>query len=180
MLARVVERLGAKGVRVLGVPEAATQIYRELGVTWPELDHAGRRAAQLAMYRRQLEMEARAEATVGKDGVQILDRGTLDGATYWPDGVEAFWKAAETTLEAELARYCGVIVLETAAAIGVYDGDQSNAVRFERPAEAIAAGERLLGLWGKHPRVAMVKAEPVFEAKIDTVMAVLAGWGVRV
>lgn len=176
LLARVVEGLCRTKINAVGVPEAATQIYTELGVRWPDLDHAGRCAAQLAMYRRQVEMEEK----LGMDGadVLVLDRGTLDGATYWPDGMAAFWGAANTTHDAELARYSGVIFLETAAAIGVYDGDESNAVRFERPEEAIAAGERLLAVWGRHPRLAKVKAEREFEHKVESVMRVLKGWGI--
>jgi predicted ATPase len=128
--------------RFAPVPEAATQVYARLRTRWDRLDRAGRYDAQRRMYHLQLEQEARLAAdTPGK--VLLLDRGTVDGAAYWPDGPEPFWRDVGTTHARELARYDAVILLETAAALGLYDGDASNAVRFEDASAALAAGETL-------------------------------------
>src|SRR4029079_18805765 len=98
----------------------------------------GRHDAQRRMYRLQLEQEERlARAHPGK--ILLLDRGTIDGAAYWPEGPEDFWRDIGTTIDKELARYDAVIMLETCAAIGLYDNDASNPVRFESSDAAIQA-----------------------------------------
>lgn len=159
------------------VPEAATYVYQSLGVLWTQLDVAGRRDAQLRMYRHQLAMEAKA-AVEFPHQPHLLDRGTIDGATYWPDGTPAFWPAVGSTLEAELGRYWGVLYLHTAAEIGIYDGAESNKVRFESPQQAIDAGNRLLDLWGKHPRLIHIHSHPDLEVKIQNVKNALKDWGI--
>lgn len=150
------------------VPESATQVYHQLGTRWDLLDLPGRRDAQRRMYRLQLEQEARIElANPGR--VLLLDRGTVDGAAYWPDGPDAFWHDVGSSLEKELARYDAAIWLETAAAIGAYDGDASNDIRFETHHDAIPAGQVVLKLWSSHPKLTRVTALPDFEDKIRAV-----------
>jgi predicted ATPase len=158
--------------RLVAVPEAATQIYQLLNTRWDKLDLSGRREAQRRMYRLQLEQEERiARQNPGK--VVLLDRGTIDGAAYWPEGPEDFWRDVKTTHERELARYDAVIILETCAAIGLYDHDASNPVRFEDPRGAIEAGELLVKLWSGHPRVHHVRACEEMDEKINRVEDVL-------
>lgn len=171
--------------RVVLLPEAATQVYERLGRKWNELTVAERRDAQRAMYELQLAQEAEAGRRAGAGQLVVLDRGTLDGAGYWPDGVGAFFEAMGTTEAAELARYDGVVHLETASALGLYDHDASNAVRFESAAEAVESDRVMLALWAGHPRLERVRAEALWESKVDAVdaavrrVAGLAGydWG---
>jgi nicotinamide riboside kinase len=160
--------------RLALVPEAATQVYTALGTRWDKLDLAGRRDAQTRMYRLQVAQEDRI-ARERPDRVLLLDRGTIDGAAYWPDGPEAFWRSLGTTHEAELARYDVVLWLETAAALGLYDGDASNATRFEDPAAAVASGKVLQVLWGEHPRLHHVGAFVSLEDKVAAVKEVIEG-----
>lgn len=163
-------RLGRR--RFALVPEAATQVYTALNTRWDRLDDAGRRDVQTRMYRWQLRQEA--EIAAANPGcVLLLDRGTIDGAAYWPDGHEAFWSAMGTTRAAELARYDAVILLETAASLGMYDGAASNEVRFESPAQAIESGRLLARLWDGHPRVRHVGAFARLQDKIDRVVEVI-------
>ena len=105
--------------------------------------------------------------------ILLLDRGTIDGAAYWPEGPEAFWADRGTTHAAELTRYDAVILLETTAAIGLYDGDESNFCRFEDPAGAIQSGELLKGLWSGHPELHFVAAYEKIEEKLAAVRAAL-------
>jgi len=155
------------------VPEAATQVYTRLGKKWDQLSIDQRRAAQTEMYRLQLQQESEAVAAASAAGVPllILDRGTLDGAGYWPDGAEAFWAAMGTTAGAELGRYFAVLCLETAAALDLYDHDISNPVRFESPLEAIASGERMYDLWRAHPNLVRVGAYDDFDEKLAAVQS---------
>jgi predicted ATPase len=154
--------------RFVAVPEAATQVYHLLNTRWDKLDLAGRHDAQRRMYRLQVEQEERT-ARAHPDKILLLDRGTVDGAAYWPEGPEDFWRDVATTQAKELARYDAVIILETCAAIGLYDNDASNPVRFEDPAGAIEAGKRLVQLWDGHPHVLHVPACVTIEEKIVAV-----------
>jgi predicted ATPase len=155
------------------VPEAATQVYDALQTRWDRLDLEGRRDVQRRIYRLQVEQEARlAAAHPGK--VLLLDRGTIDGAAYWPEGPDDYWRDLGSTLPAELARYDTVIWMESCAALGLYDGDASNACRFEDAPAAVRSGRLLLRLWGDHPNLKHVGAFVSLDHKLDAVGEILA------
>jgi predicted ATPase len=158
--------------RFVLVPEAATQVYTMLQTRWDKLDLAGRHDAQRRMYRLQLDQEARlAREHPGK--TLLLDRGTIDGSAYWPEGPGAFWRDVGTTHATELARYDAVILLETCAVLGLYDGADSNFCRFEDADAAVRSSAFLKELWSPHPRVTHVNSFPRLEDKIDAVRAAL-------
>jgi predicted ATPase len=172
---RVCEALAAADThRIVHVHEAATQVYSALGSRWDRMDIHNRRDAQRRIYALQTAQESRAAASARTDQILLLDRGTIDGAAYWPEGPDAYWLDLGTTPAAELARYDAVIWLETAAALGIYDGDKSNPVRFEAPDAAIESGRVLQRLWGGHPNFQMVAAFPFIEEKIAAVASKLA------
>jgi predicted ATPase len=154
--------------RFVLVPEAATQVYSMLQTRWDKLDLAGRHDAQRRMYRLQLDQESRLAAE-HPTKILLLDRGTVDGSAYWPEGPDEFWRDVGTTHEAELARYDAVILLETCATLGLYDGDNSNFCRFEDAAAAVRSSDALKQLWSPHPRVVYVDSYPNLEDKIDAV-----------
>ncbi len=155
------------------VPEAATATYSSLGTRWDKLDLDGRRHVQRMIYLHQVAQEDQyARDHAGK--VLLLDRGTIDGAAYWPDGAEAYWLDLGTTHEQELSRYTTVLWLETAAALGIYDGEASNEVRFEDAAGAVASGRTLLRLWTGHPNLHHVGAFVSVDDKIAAVIETLA------
>jgi predicted ATPase len=162
-------RLAAENPRrFVLVPEAATQVYDALQTRWDRLDLAGRHDVQRRIYRLQVEQEDRLAAEhPGK--ILLLDRGTIDGAAYWPGVPSEYWAAVNTTWQEEYARYDAVIWLESSAALGIYDGPTSNPCRFEDAAGAIASGERLLALWGGHPRLKHVGAFADLSHKISAV-----------
>ena len=155
------------------VPEAATQYYNALGRKWNQLDLEAQREAQRGIYRLQMEQETRLAAR-HPDRVMLLDRGSIDGSAYWPDGPAAYWTDLQTTEAIEFARYDRVIILETAAVIGIYDGDTSNAIRFEGAAEAIENSRKLAALWAGHGNLSLVRAEHDLETKIAAVERLIA------
>jgi predicted ATPase len=162
----------ADPARFVLVPEAATQVYDALRTRWDLLDLEGRRDVQRRIYRLQREQEERLGADFpGK--VLLLDRGTIDGAAYWPEGPADYWRDLGTTAEAELARYDKVIWMQTAAAVGVYDGHSSNPCRFEDAEAAIASGNLLKSLWAGHPHLVHVGAFARLEEKIQAVRELL-------
>lgn len=154
--------------RLVRVPEAATQVYDALQTRWDRLDLDGRREVQRRIYRLQVDQEARM-ANEHPDRILLLDRGTIDGAAYWPDGPDHYWRDLGSSLQSELSRYDAVIWLESAAALGLYDGDQSNFCRFEDAAAAVQSGKRLLALWGGHPRLKHVGAFTNLDDKVGAV-----------
>ncbi|MEM6313152.1 MAG: ATP-binding protein [Planctomycetota bacterium] len=160
----IAARLAADRPGLTYIAEAATHIYSSRGLRWDRIDTATRRDVQRSIYRHQLEQEAAAG-----DGPVLLDRGTVDGAAYWPDGPDAYWADLGTTHQAELARYDAVILLEPSVVVGVYDGESSNAVRFEDEAGALANATLLAELWGEHPRLIEVNATESFDDKIAAV-----------
>ena len=116
--------------RVVVLPEAAGIVF---GGGFPRrAGHPAVTAAQLAIFhvQDQLERLALGEAAAP---VVLCDRGTLDGLAYWPDAPEAFWSAARTTRDVELARYEAVIHLRTPAADQGYN--RANPLRVESAEE---------------------------------------------
>ena len=104
----------------------------------------------------------------------LCDRGTVDGAAYWPDDPEDFFASVGTTLQAELARYDEVIFLETAA-VGGMGIEGGNPTRIESMDQAVAIHRALLALWSQHPRFTFVPHDPSFLRKITAGLAVLGG-----
>src|SRR5262245_6337300 len=88
--------------QVVLVPEAATQVYAMRNTRWDRLDLHGRRDVQRHIYRLQVEQEDRIAAQ-RSDRAMLLDRGTIDGAAYWPDGPPAYWQDLDTTHARELS-----------------------------------------------------------------------------
>ena len=158
--------------RFVLVPEAATQVYDALRTRWDRLTLDGRRDVQRRIYQLQVEQEDRLAAE-HPNKVLLLDRGTIDGSAYWPDGPEDYWRDLDTTLEAELARYDRVVWMQTCAAVGAYDGDASNTCRFEDAGGAIASGNLLAMLWSRHPRLVKVDAFADLDEKVAVVRRVL-------
>jgi predicted ATPase len=158
--------------RFVLVPEAATQVYDALRTRWDRLSLEGRHDVQRRIYRLQVEQEDRL-ATEHPGKTLLLDRGTIDGAAYWPAGPEDYWRELGTTLEAELARYERVVWMQTCATVGAYDGDASNSCRFEDADAAIASGNLLAMLWSGHPRLLRVDAYADLDEKIRAVRDLL-------
>ncbi|MBV8780877.1 MAG: ATP-binding protein [Phycisphaerae bacterium] len=158
--------------RFILVPEAATQVYDALHTRWDKLDLPGRRDVQRKIYRLQVDQENRT-ALAHPNHILLLDRGTIDGAAYWPEGPDDYWRDVQSTPQRELQRYDAVIWLQTAAAICIYDGNESNFCRFEDADAAIRSGELLMRLWGDHPTLWTVAAFADLESKYRAVVRVL-------
>ena len=97
------------GPRVELVKEAATMIFSG---GFPRKDGSPEhvRTAQRIIFFATRQMESLAEESSDAELI-VCDRGTVDAAVYWPEGVEDFFNHMGTTLEAELARYDAVLHL---------------------------------------------------------------------
>ncbi len=157
------------GERVVVVPEAATLLFSG---GFPRVaEPLARRSAQCAIYHVQRNLEDVQSARF-PERILLCDRGTIDGAAYWPDGAAGFFAAVGTTEEQELARYDAVIFFESAAVGGIsFEG--GNPVRIESDKEAVDLDRRLRALWSKHPRFTVVQHSASFFRKITFGLAAL-------
>lgn len=162
------------GDQIVMVAELASEVLRDFNCAVGEMHPATIRRVQHEIYVRQKSREKEARELASVDAkVLLLDRGTIDGAAYWPEGPKAFWTAMETSHAAELARYDAVVWLETAAAVGLYPGETSNQVRKEDADDALSRGDRILALWQPHPNLTIVRALPDFDVKVQTVVTLM-------
>ncbi|HTQ04728.1 MAG TPA: AAA family ATPase [Polyangiaceae bacterium] len=157
------------GERVVVVPESATILFT--GGFPRTHDAEAQRAVQRAIFHVQHNLE-NVQSALFRDRVLLCDRGTVDGAAYWPEGDHDFFAAMGTTAEDELARYDAVVFFETAAVAG-QSIEGGNPVRTESLSEAVAIDRRLHALWSRHPRFLLVPHTPSFLHKITTGLALL-------
>lgn len=159
------------GNRVVIVPEAATILFQ--GGFPRSHDRGAQRITQTAIFHVQRNLED-VQAALYPGRTLLCDRGTVDGAAYWPDSDGDYFANVDTSLEAELRRYDAVIFFETAA-VGHMAIEGGNPVRNESMAEAVALDTRLRALWSRHPRFILVPHNPSFFKKISFGLAALEG-----
>lgn len=151
------------GERVVLVPEAATMMFTG---GFPRSHHPlAVHAVQRAIYEVQRNLED-VQAALYPDRVLLCDRGTVDGAAYWPGESQSFFEEVGSTLEDELARYDAVIFFETAAMGGLHI-EGGNPVRIETLDEAVQLDLKLRAHWSKHPRFVLVPHNASFFKKIS-------------
>lgn len=158
------------GEDVVIVPEAATILY--LGGFPRGGDIGVRKATQRAIYQVQMNLED-AQSAHYKSRVLLCDRGTVDGAAYWPNQPQEFFEHLGTSLEQELARYDAVIFFETAA-VGGISIEGGNPARIESTQEALAIDQKLKALWSQHPRFVFVPHDKSFIKKVNSGLSELA------
>lgn len=157
------------GERVVVVPEAATLLF--MG-GFPRTSEAqARKAAQRAIYHVQRNLED-VQSALFPDRILLCDRGTVDGAAYWPDDTTDFFEAVGSTARQELERYDAVLFFESAA-VGNMAIEGGNLARIETNAQAASLDARLRMLWSQHPRFAIVPHQPSFVKKIMLGLALL-------
>ncbi|MFN9720583.1 MAG: AAA family ATPase, partial [Planctomycetota bacterium] len=104
------------GERVVIVPESATLLFS--GGFPRSTQPLAAAAAQHAIFHVQRQLED-VQSSLYPDRILLCDRGTVDGAAYWTGRPDDFFTSLNTTFEAELARYDGVIFFESAAVGGL-------------------------------------------------------------
>lgn len=159
------------GERVILVPEAATMVFS--GGFPRSTEPMAIHAAQRAIYQVQRNLED-VQAALYPERVLLCDRGTVDGAAYWPGEPKQFFHEVGTSLEAEFSRYDAVIFFESAA-VGGMGIEGGNPIRNESLEEAVKLDQKLRALWSKHPNFVLVPHNPSFFKKISYGLAVLEG-----
>jgi predicted ATPase len=152
------------GESVIVVPESATLLFSG-GFPRHHTPQA-EAAAQRAIFHVQRNLED-VQAAQYPERLLLCDRGTVDGAAYWPQGQDTdYFAAMGTTLDTELARYDGVIFFQTAAA-GGHSIEGGNPTRLETNAEAAKLDLALQDIWRQHPRFAFIPNHQSFMAKLQ-------------
>lgn len=151
------------GNRVVIVPEAATILFQ--GGFPRSRQPQALRIAQTAIFHAQHQLEE-VQAALFPGRTLLCDRGTVDGAAYWPGGADGYFAALGTTMKAELARYDAVIFFESAA-IGGSCIEGGNPTRTESLAEAVELDGKLRALWSQHPRFTLIPHQSSFFKKIS-------------
>ncbi|MEY4582085.1 MAG: hypothetical protein RL701_6788 [Pseudomonadota bacterium] len=150
--------------RVSALPEVATALFSQL---FPQVQTEPERCAvQRAIFSVQQQLEFVYASRLGAGQLLLCDRGTPDGAGYWPEGPEQFFESMHSTWQAELARYDAVLFLESAAVGGIAVADHNNRTRTEDLATAAHFDARLRTVWQAHPRFEFVAHEREFAEKL--------------
>jgi predicted ATPase len=150
---------------VVILPEAAGILFSG-GFPRGESENA-RRATQRAIYYVQRELEIAADAL--NPAIVLCDRGTVDGAAYWPGPVD-FWHGVGTTLDSELARYDAVIHLRTPSS---HEYNHQNPLRLESADEARAIDERIAKAWSSHSHKYLIEPSKNFLEKVTAALQVV-------
>ena len=151
------------GEKVVIVPETATMLFSG---GFPRVGQPKARAAtQQAIFHAQVALED-IQRALYPDRVLLCDRGTIDGAAFWPpEAPQGFFETMGTTLEEELVRYDAVIFFESAA-IGDMSIEGGNPTRTESNEQARQLDIRLRALWSKHPNFHFIPHSDSFFAKL--------------
>jgi len=164
-IAQVLERAFATDLVIM--PESASLLFRGGFPRWPE--DSARTCLQRSIYAVQCQMEA---MFLGHhpDKVIVMDRGTIDGAAYWPKGPDDYFAVLGSSLDAELRRYDRVIFLESAGKEAYERNRTRNPARTESWDEARALDETTRRLWEQHQDLQIIRNNTAFSEKIASVL----------
>lgn len=166
-LTQIIARTFPESVAI--VPEAASILFaggfpRLVGIEETKI-------TQRAIFQLQKNLEDLIE-TQYPHKILVLDRGTIDGAAYWPSGTDDFFAEMQSSLDDELGRYDQVIFLESALAPDYKT--QPNGLRIESWERAQELGQFSKMLWQNHRSFKLVRNERSFEKKIAEVLQIVS------
>jgi len=151
------------GEEVVIVPEAATMMFAGGFPRFQKTDAL--RSTQRAIYHVQRNLED-IQAAQYPNRILLCDRGSIDGAAYWPGEKNKFFEEFNSSLDEELTRYDGVIFFESAA-VGGLDIEGGNPARCESIQQAALLDKKLHNLWSQHPNFVTVHHNKSFFQKIS-------------
>lgn len=119
---------------------------------------------QRAIYFVQRELEAIASSKK-PDKALLCDRGSMDGAGYWPDGQsEDFYESIGTTEESEMKRYDWVIHMEVSGKNHYQSDDR---VRTDTYEQALDIDARIKTAWSKHAKRIIIPQFDTISLKLE-------------
>ena len=165
-IAEVLSRAFAGHISV--VPESASLLFRGGFPRWKE----NQQPLQKAIYEVQRQLED-SYSLHHPTRVLVLDRGTIDGAAYWPQGAESFFQVMGSSLEKELDRYSEVIYLESAGEAEYEAHKKKNHYRTETWEEAKRLDDKTYKIWQRHPLLHTIENHLAFHEKIHHVITIV-------
>ena len=162
--------LTKEGLRVIAIPEAATEIILSGLSPRGILDNKDFQALQLDLQLQREDLYAKAAQKLKEDVVVLLcDRGALDGKGFIEE--EAFDQILhERSLREDqlLTRYDAIFHMTSAAKkdTALYSLN-NNLARKETPSEAAAEDDRLIKIWSLHPYQVLIPPCETIEEKIQ-------------
>ncbi len=156
---------------VVELPEAASIIFG--GGFGRRESLVGKRAAQRAIFYVQRELE-QVVLDENEAIVALCDRGTVDGAAYWPRNNQTLWQGVNVKREEEILRYHAVIHLRPPASFAEGYNHQ-NHLRTESPQEANEIDQRIEEAWSGHPNRFFIESSAHFLEKVVKTIRVIEG-----
>ncbi|MBI2042549.1 MAG: AAA family ATPase [Candidatus Nealsonbacteria bacterium] len=140
------------------VPEVATILISQLGISLLPDDQVARQRFSRSIYRIQKIFEATSAEHAASRGKKclILDRGSIDAAAYMSGGLSEMEHIYQTTREAEYSQYDLVICLEVPPKDIYEKVKHNNPARSETYEQAERLGEKIREVWFKHPGFCLI------------------------
>ncbi|WP_428897373.1 putative ATPase [Parelusimicrobium proximum] len=158
------------GSKVAVVKEAATMLY---GGGYPRNDSSNihRYHGQRIIFFMTAELENLAARTAPEEAkVLICDRGSLDGAVYWPFGTEDFFKEMKVDRLEEMKKYDMVIHLSPPNDPAMYE---KNSVRTETLEVAQQVDQGFIDIWDGHPNRVIIDKNCTYLEKIEQIEKII-------
>lgn len=168
------------GDHVAIVPEVATILLQGgfprptvAVANWPTGYHQLLQKAVLDL-QHSLEDACQLLAQQANKTILVCDRGVLDGAAYWPDGLEAYLKHFNLCLRTTHTQYDAVVHLESlATAMPELFGTMNNPHRYESLAEAQEREHATCQAWQNHPLRLFIPGNQPLDTKVRQVLTLV-------
>lgn len=156
------------GDKVLLVPESAVVL---LSGGYPPPQHAD--IEQIRCFQQAiLHVQAGLEFSLPRQNpgaeFMVFDRGSLDGAGFWPNGPADFLNYFQVDLQNEYAKFTDVLFLQLPTP-EMFGG--INDLRFHNFEQSLLSEKQLEEVWQGHTRFKKVPAQPSLEEKIKSVVS---------
>lgn len=166
--------------QIVVIPEVATILLQggfpvpaQPFANWPDKFHCILQEAILNL-QRSLEEAYFLIAQATEKTVLVCDRGILDGAAYWPDGLEAYLKHFAICPHTINAQYDAVIHLESlATAMPEQFSIMGNKHRYESLTEAQERERATYQAWLNHPLRLFIPGNQPLDDKIEQVLTLI-------
>ena len=159
--------------QVLAVPEAATLLLSGGFPTPVAWSPKWQLVFQDTIFPLQIRLEKACKLVAIEQGISLLvcDRGTLDGAAYFPGGVPEFCHRYGVDRSNQLAHYKAVIHFESLA---IADPEKYRRIRKDSSLERDQQLEMAIReAWDWHPRLYFIKGEWEIAEKIRQVTTII-------
>lgn len=156
------------------MPEMATLVISQVGI---KPDSLSLQDFQKTIFRAQQIFEwssAQMALTKGSRAL-IVDRGTMDNASYLPGGIPEFERLMGTTKKCEYEKYGLVLFLDMPPREIYNKQRENNPARTESYDDALPLSQRTKQVWQDHPHFVIVKGQ-TWEEKSATAMCAVANF----